>query len=421
MKKTLSIIFSLFFLIGISPVGAEECNQSCKITDGPAPALTEYFTNVETLMQNVLEILSEAEKNPSNTTKEERNRVISSLNETLSFANHFGSFDFTIALPITNEVPQVVKRDHQAIQQISEKLTRVLETSEKRGTAGTLIENACEGVLNCSFPDGPARMYLTEMIKNNDKIAELYRASIMDKTFIAESEWFILVADDFTGQIEEYYNKDTLTSCSACKGGFMDRISERIKTISSFTSGAKEGIKAWKDAWTLMKWGRASPGYAEQEEILLAWYLQEQGIQTEQAWVVMDNLERYGSGGLSASNPLFNSANYAQVQIENRTKTFQEALEEKMAGEEKVPYVEVVRVSRDLRDTQDISQSISTLYEDLLPFSLAQDTGAQQLQGRIIRMHFSLMRSINMLDGQVESVEKLCDKQGTGMGKCSFQ
>lgn len=72
-------------------------------------------------------------------------------------------------------------------------------------------------------------------------------------------------------------------------------------------------------------------------------------------------------------------------------------------------------MDKEIKDTQDISASIASIYEDQLPFSLTQDVGAQQLMARIIRMHFSLVRSINMLDGQVEAVEKLCDKQATGM------
>lgn len=54
------------------------------------------------------------------------------MNALLSFKNHFSSFDFKITLPVTNEVPPVVKRDHQKLEQISEKLTRLLETTEKR-------------------------------------------------------------------------------------------------------------------------------------------------------------------------------------------------------------------------------------------------------------------------------------------------
>lgn len=85
-------------------------------------------------------------------------------------------------------------------------------------------------------------------------------------------------------------------SCSSCKGEFRDRVSEGIKNISFKNSAAKEGIKAWKDAWALMKGGKANPTTVETEERLLAGYLSEQGIQSEQAGVVTDNLQRYNSG-----------------------------------------------------------------------------------------------------------------------------
>ncbi len=84
---------------------------------------------------------------------------------------------------------------------------------------------------------------------------------------------FILVAHDFRSQIEEYYNKDTLMSCSSCKGEFRDRVSEGIKNISFKNIAAKEGIKAWKDAWALMKGGKAKAGTVEEEERLLSEYL----------------------------------------------------------------------------------------------------------------------------------------------------
>ena len=62
-------------------------------------------------------------------------------------------------------------------------------------------------------------------------------------------------------------------SCSSCKGEFRDRVSEGIKNISFKNSAAKEGIKAWKDAWALMKGGKAKAGTVEQEERLLSQYL----------------------------------------------------------------------------------------------------------------------------------------------------
>lgn len=70
-------------------VFADDCSQSCKIQDAPAPALTEYFTNMDTLIQNLVETLSEAEAKPEANKKNERMKVLGSLNSTLSFGKHF--------------------------------------------------------------------------------------------------------------------------------------------------------------------------------------------------------------------------------------------------------------------------------------------------------------------------------------------
>jgi len=61
MKNILFYIslLSLLILPSIN-VSADECSQSCRISDAPAPALTEYFTNLETIKANILEGLSDA-------------------------------------------------------------------------------------------------------------------------------------------------------------------------------------------------------------------------------------------------------------------------------------------------------------------------------------------------------------------------
>lgn len=423
MKKILThtlitLCISTFWSIHVF---AAECSNSCKISDAPAPALTEYLTNIERISQNILSSLSGAEQADDQSQKWEKMRVLGSLNDILSFGKHFWSFDFEISLPITNEVPPQVKRDYNILKQKTEKLTKILETTERRGTAGVLVEDACNWVSNCEIENKSARFLLVQLIKNNEEIIELYRSSLLDKAYISENPWFIIVSDDFRSQIEEYYSKDTLTSCSACEGGFMDRVSEKITTISNFTSWAQEGVKEWQDAWKLARWWSTSPMYAEQEAVLLAGYLETEWISTEQSGIVMDNLEKYGSGGLSSSNALFNSKNYAQSQVKNSRDTFWESVLEVFQEQEKTPFLEVTRVDSQLQDTESLSQSIASIYEEQLPFSLTQDTAAQQLQARLIRMHFSLVNSINILSKQVPQTEKLCDKQGTWLWKCTFQ
>jgi len=418
MKKIFLILCSLSFLF--ASVYAQECSKTCKIADSPAPALTEYFTNIETVSSNILDALSTAsseweDENTKRSIKSERNGIIASLNSLLSFWNHFSSFDFNISLPITNEVPTEVKRDHTRLQKETEKLSQVLQRSEKRNIAWKIVPNICSGVSNCSFSENmSARNILVEIIGNNEKITELYRGSILDKAYGTLDDTYILVSDDFRGQIEEYYNKDTLTDCSSCEGWFADRIREAIKNIGSLNTNAREWIQNWKDAWALMRWWKAAPWYAEQEAKLLADYLDTQWISSEQADVVTDNLERYSSGALTSSNPLFNSSNYSLNNTENELKTFEEVLREKFAenGEDKVPNAEITRVEVGLKESEDIKKSIKTLYEEQLPAAQVQDTTTQNLQARIIRMHFSLIRSIKYMEDNIRSAEKVCDKAG---------
>jgi hypothetical protein len=92
-----------------------------------------------------------------------------------------------------------------------------------------------------------------------------------------------------------------------------------------------------------------------------------------------------------------------------------------LAGERKVPIVGIARVNTEIKQTEDISSEIKAIFEDQLPFAQGQDVASQELQLRILRMHFSLVRSINILTRNKAHTEKLCDKQGTGDGKCSYE
>lgn len=424
MKKYIILII-WFFIFSPHALYAEECNNSCQISDAPAPALTEYLTNVEKIRDNILWALSEAEPIDNSTLRQERNRVIAGFNSILSFGDFFGSFDYHISLPVTNEVPREVKRDHNRITKQTDRLESILEKAERRAIWGTQVENVCNGVSNCDFPSTiSARELLTEIINNNQKVAQLYRASITERPALLRDQEFILVSSDFVTQIETYYNKDTLTACSSCEWGFLDTVRESISNISFKNSDYKEWVQKWKDAWAMLRGGsRSNPDYKRREAELLSQYLSSQWQAGTQADSITSNLERYNEWGLSTSNPLSNSAYHAQAGIENEAKTFEETLREKFAEswENKVPLVELVRVDAELQTDENLQQNIASLYDDQIPFALSQDTQAQELQLRIIRMHFDLVWAINMLGKQVKSTEKLCDKQATWRGRCSFR
>ncbi len=421
MKKNILYILissSLFFIPGY--IWASECSKTCKIEDAPAPALTEYLTNVGIVTDTILDALWEADATDDKNKKSEKKRVLAGMNSILSFGDYFGSFDFKISLPITNEVPQEVKRDHAHIERETEKLSRILKTAEKRGIAGVEVENACQWASNCSLPPATAQELLSQLIKNNQKIAQLYRASILEKPTLILERDFILVSQDFVAQIESYYNKDALTDCSQCEGWFLQKIREKISSISWLNASASEGIQKWKDAWALVRGWKSNPGYAQKQADILSWYLKSQWIESTQAGIIVWNLWRYNQGWLSSNNPLDSSSYNNQAQVDSKSQSFKEALLEKLweNSENKIPIAEITRVNTQIKSTEDIEKTIASLYESQIPFAFTQDVAAQQLQLRIIHMHFSLVNSINILGWQIDSAEKVCDKQDTGNGKC---
>jgi hypothetical protein len=440
MKKNILYIIPIIITLTLSnQVSADECSQSCKIADAPAPALTEYLTNLSSIKSNILDTLSEAESEIEeisgdeedsgfsqvnswlNSAKDKTKWLLASLNSLLSFNDYFWNFDFKITLPITNEVPKEVTRDHRKIESETERFMQILKKAENRWTAWAKITNVCSGVSNCTLWDLSVRDLLLKVIKNNKNITRLYETSILDKAFLAENRNFILVSDDFESQIETYYNKDTLGSCSKCEWNTWATLWDKIKNISFKNGTYKEWVQKWKDAWALLRWGKASWWQEAVQTRLLNEYLWEQWISGSQADVVLDNLNKYSSWGLSSSNPLFNSESYAQASIENEIDTFSQTLQEQFAWEEKVPIVANTKVNSEIKATEDLKSEIKSIFEDQLPFAQWQDVASQELQLRILRMHFSLIRSINMLDKNKKSTEKLCDKQGTGDWKCSYE
>lgn len=432
MKKYILHILLLSLLIIPRGIWADECSQSCNISDAPAPVLTEYFTNLEIIRSNILSQLSEAQNAESEVTdsfsaKDDAKKTISasknflrSITSILSFNDYFGSFDYKISLPITNEVPSEVKRDHAKLEKESDALTYILQTSQRRKTSQSTLVDICWWVSHCSISNSSAEDIILKLIANNRNILRFYESSILDKWHLSTQRDFILTSPDFESQIEQYYNKDTLASCSRCEGNTWSSVSETIQNISIKNSDYKEWMQKWKDAWAQLRWGEKSQTSAAQESRILSDYLWTQWISWSQAGIVLDNLNRYWSEWVSGSNPLFNSSFYAQAGVENGIDNFSQALSEKLEWEEKVPIVELSVVNSEIKGSENLKNEIASLYQDQLPFAQSQDQASQELQLRILRSHFSLVRSINMLQKSKRTSEQLCDKQGKWLGKCSY-
>lgn len=424
MQRKFFIFLSVFIWgITISPTFtfANECSHTCRIQDSPSPALEQYLNNVSKVVNNVSSAISSSERETSSIERNQES-ILASLSQVINFTGFFSSFDFYVAIPITQEVPYPIRRDHERLQQENERLSRLLESITRRWYGNARVDNPCEGVTDRCNLTGSARYVLTVLLKNNKKITDMYRLSIADNMYLSETD-FLLVPNNFESEFQNSYNQDTLSDCSQCDGSYMDRIQESIDRISHLNIWGTEGIRKWREAWALLTGAAWDSMRTQEEDRLLREYLWWQWISGDAADAVTDNLQNYNSGGLSTSNPLFNSANYTFSRAEEDVNTFVEgAIQNYLdTSRERIPIVIVNSTASEIATTQDLETTIAELYENQLPFAAVQDTRVSQIISKIIRMHYSLADSINILDGTVKVSEQVCDSQWQGQGRCSFQ
>ncbi len=411
MKKILLILWLFFF--SFSQTSASECSRSCKISDGPAPVLTEYISNLHTVRDNIIDIAYDADPVwDGNSVKE---LLLQRLNATMSFSDYFWSFEYYVDLRLDNAFPSQVKRDHDLILGENKRLRGLLKSiSNKTSINGDI----CRWVTNCSLNSLTTSRALVELITNNQEILRFYRGFITGSAQTWNTA-FILTWNNFTAEMANYYNTATLNACSKCQWEFWD-VLDTVTNISAMFDEAKQSTKVWQDTWNLLwSWG-STPEYQNLEKDLLSDYLKSSWVSIEQADIMLWNLERYNNWGLAGINPIKNSIKEFKTAAQSFDASLRESFEELVGEEESVPYAELTRINTQVRSSQDIRSAISTVYNDELPFAYSQDTKTQSLQARILKMHFSLVRTANLLKTKIPDAEKICNKQWTWLGRCDF-
>ena len=422
MKKILLIL--CFFLITLSGTSASECSKSCKISDAPAPVLTQYITDLQTVRENITDALLAASID-QNTTAPKISSIASAFNPILNFWDYIWSFKYYIKTPLLNSVPSHIRRDHELILRENKKLTQILQTSMTRLRSEVSVWEICAGIQNCNLNNTTAQTALTELLKNNNQILQFYRALITGDEILLQNSQYLLTESAFLSEMRNYYNASTLNACSQCAWEFWKNASEQIKNISQKFESA--GFEMWeiKNTWDTMWAGESAPWYGKREKELLEGYLKEQWVSVNQAEIMLWNLERANAGGgLSTSNPLTNTPKGLGDSLSRNGVRFQNSIlkwyDELFWKRETIPYIELSRINTEMQDSQRIAASIATVYENELPYVVVQDTNTQALQARIIQMHFSLVRTANLLYKKTDIAEDICNKQWRLLGRCQF-
>ena len=417
------IVLCLFFTI-THITSANQCPGNCRIKDNPSPWLERYFWDIDTIVSNISSQARNQATNTDNlssTLRQERQRVIWSLNRTLNFWEYYCSFDFFVSLNMTNEIPSQVTRDSRRLEQTRDRINQILENTERRWAGWIIWEDVCNWVQNCPFSwNESLRDILTRLSQNNSLILQHFRASILEQP-CAPSMDPILVPGNFLNELQLYYNKDTLTACSLCEDEFWWRTLERIQNISLINSDFRAGMQAWREAWAMLRWWFTPSWHPEDRERARDAWLESDWRNSNIVNIIHNNRERYDAGWLSTSSTDDNEAENMRTQITPRIPSFEESARQQMQWREAVPRTALTELESEITRTQTISETIWELYNSQIPYSLVEDTQSEEVLLRMIRMHVRLSESINLLERFRPRSERVCDRQWTGMWQCTYR
>ncbi len=394
-------------------------SDDCKIKSSPAPTLLEYLNNVDAVVSNINSSTSSATANNS-LWSSALNYVVWSLWKIVSLWDIMSWFDFYISLPLTNEVPDEILRDHTRLMEKTEELIDLYKTTVENWYWGVVISNACSWVSNCEL-EWTARQIFSKIIENNNKIIKYYRYIILDKRYILDSD-VQLVPNDFSTEMWKYYNKETLTECSRYEWWFFQEIMDKITSIWEMFSTSYEWYDDWKEAFNLLKWIDSDNDESEKE--ILENYLDSIWMNKKNSDTLIDNLEKYNLWWLSASDPITNSVNYSFNEVKETVDTFTKALNQQFRKDwwsEKIAIKKITEALPKVKSTYDIKHKILNLYKTQIYYAIPQDTNTENLELALIKMHYWLVDSIKILAETVRFSEKVCNQQCSWWGKCSFK
>lgn len=317
MKKLLIIIF----LISIIP-NYTFAAWACLIQDKSAEVLSEYVKNNRKIIRNLTKNIKQ-ENNTKSTDKwffdwiandlsQAKNQSISVFNELFNYPWFYSYFNYFAVHPISNEVPYQVKRDYKILEKEHEWLIKYVKSLDTTWWWNITVKDACSWVdKNCNLDNKTSKEVIWELIKNNDRIMDLFRLVVMWESWNFEWE-LILVDNNFQLEIEKNYWPDSISECNATEWWFFDTITKAIDNIKLLGQEWEDWIQMWRDAWDLMLWTEPDTQILAEKDVFRE-YLSDEWISLENQNIMNDNLIKYNQWWLSLNNNYTKSAKFRRV------------------------------------------------------------------------------------------------------------
>lgn len=419
MKKiVITLLLSIFLL---NNTWAD--TNTCSIQDAPAKVLNDYVSTLRKVVSIVTKNINTKVPDDSTLTKIWKD-FTKWMNKIINFNWFYSSFEFT-TLWITNEVPYQVKRDRMMLKNELIYLQNYLERIIRRWFAENEVSDICSWIDNCNL-SWNWQQILTELIKNTSNIIAFYENSILWDTSDIETN-FILVPANFKDEMSKYYNKNTLTDCSKSEWWFWDRIEKSFSEISLDTMYMKWATQKWIDAWALLTWVKSNEKQRDLERTLLKNELSRQWVPSDQAWIVMNNLENFNQNWwysfwnnfISNSFSTISDAGWKFISsfwslttwLYDISKTLGSAIVWWKTSEWQVAtnFINEETLKKD--DTQIMFIKMQDLYNEQLIYAGQVTTMDEKIVWDLVDLHLNLSDITNWLNKTIPNAENACIDQ----------
>lgn len=423
MKKLLFIFFILWTVILTNNIAFWNCN-SCSISSWPAPVLSQYLTNLKKLSNNFSSEISKLTPNSGvkkDASKTKRN-IQSSFNKMISWDWYYSLFDFYVLYGTSNSYVPEIWRDYNLLKKESDALWKYYDRIIKRwyDSWSIDIEKLCAWIENCNFSSQEVFSVLWEIIQNHEAVMDYYRLSILWKRHLFKKKIFF-IWENFKDDLYGHYNEYTTENCASCEWGALERAKKQIDIIVNWQQSAKDGMKSWQDAIAMLDGTYDEREYERRERQLLEQELRSKWLSMNASNNVIKNLDKYNEWWWFTKNNNFitNSFDYIKNSVKSQIVSFRDSVLENFKGNKKtVPLNTINTVENNLYITSKIEEKIAEIYNIELPYASFQDNSVENLEARMMELHYDLTQAIENLDSTVKISRKVCNDQWQWLWVC---
>lgn len=440
MKKIITFILFTSILLHISPLyAAGDCSNTCKIENTPE-VLIKIIWELRKINRNI-----DAEVWKLETKKTSLSSINASMmksyNTITNWGWFFSSFEYSVVFPITNSVPDVIKRDQKFIEKEISTLKKSLDKVYKKGLGNEEIGNVCTGIdttyIDCEWKSWKASKLIEGLTQDIYTLDDFYKSSIVWTDTKKSIQWNYLKESAFT-ELGKYYNSNTAESCSKCEWSFTEKVNTAMDKISEIQKGTNKWIQEWIDAWNLLIGGKNS-NVREREKELLRSHLAKEWISSNAADEVMKNLENFNSTWATGWNWFFSTNNnfvtnsYKRLseniseQYNNFSSSIWRTLERQKARESKIRawdkweivINELKQTEEESTITKNLKAEFTTLYSTQEAFIGQTDQKVWEIEWKITSLHDRLTFTIKALMDICPISEKVCNDQMNWLWECT--